>query len=623
MARLLSSRGAVRLPFSFSRSDAGEPAARPAPRNPGTGIVPAQGIGILCLAFLGVLTFLAYVGTLAFTFVHDDRGQIVGNPAVRTWHAVPAYFTAQVWSGVAPAFLGNDYRPFFLLWLRINDAIFGLHPSGWHLTTVLAHVLASFCVFWLARSIAGEWPTALVAALIFGLHPVHIEAVAWISGVPEPLVTAFIIAAYLCWLRSREEIATGRWLWFSLLFYTLALLTKESAVVLVLLVGASLGLDLPRLSGSEPQSLRRRFAGMARLLTPFLALTALYAIVRVLALKGFAHPAAAVSWLIVVSTWPLLLLFYLKLLVWPVWLAPFYGLQFVTQPGWRNCILPALALALVAAGLWIWARRSRPVALAIPWLVFPVLPVLNIQVFGDTNFAHNRYLYLPSVGFSILLALGLRRIRWGRLFLGAFPATQASAILVLASAGILAIQVEDRYYTNDAAFYSFAYSHMAPPDPVIGVDYANTLAEQGDYRRAAGVYADILRAHPTMWNAYFNLGYMEYQVGRNEEAIRCFSRAVAGDPAQAGATFYLGMAEFKLHRIGNAEAHLRRAVELAPASPNYHFALGMVLRVKGDRAAALTEFARELALDPHHAAAAQQAAEIRAEIDRSVVPKTP
>ena len=90
----------------------------------------------LWAAAVCILTFFAYVGTLRFQFVHDDRGQIVGNPAVHSWHAVPGYFTSHVWAAVAPTFLGNDYRPFFLLWLRINDAIFGNRVAGWHFTTV-------------------------------------------------------------------------------------------------------------------------------------------------------------------------------------------------------------------------------------------------------------------------------------------------------------------------------------------------------------------------------------------------------------------------------------------------------------------------------------------------------
>ena len=244
-----------------------------------------------------------------------------------------------------------------------------------------------------------------------------------------------------------------------------------------------------------------------------------------MALKGFSHPAAQISWLTVVLTWPSLLLFYLKLLVWPVGLSPFYGLQFVSHPTMRNTIFPALALLLVSAALWKWASHSRPIAFAIPWLIFPILPVLNVQVFGNGNFAHNRYLYLPSVGFAMLVAVALRKLKFGRHTFGAVPSSQVGVCFGLALLLGFAIQVEDRYYASDAAFYSYAYSRMGNNDPVIGMDYANTLAEQGDFDHAAAIYRELIQAHPDMWDAYFNLGYMYYQPGELDSAVQYLSRA--------------------------------------------------------------------------------------------------
>src|SRR5690349_17865714 len=140
------------------------------------------------IAMVFALTFAAYAPTLRYQFVHDDRGQIVENPAVHSWAAVPTYFTAQVWAGVMPEEVGNYYRPLFLMWLRINNVIFGNHAWGWHLTTVLAHILATLLVYLLACRLGVGREVSLAAALLFGLHPAHIEAVAWISGVTEPLL---------------------------------------------------------------------------------------------------------------------------------------------------------------------------------------------------------------------------------------------------------------------------------------------------------------------------------------------------------------------------------------------------------------------------------------------------
>jgi protein O-mannosyl-transferase len=558
------------------------------------------------------LACVVYCPTLLFQFVHDDRSQILGNSAIQSWHAVPGYFTAQVWAAIAPAALGNDYRPVFLLWLRINDAIFGLYPAGWHLTTILAHVLATYCVMLLAQRILDDGPAVVLSGLIFGLHPIHIEGVAWISGVPEPLLACLLIPSYLLWLRWREGgEGSGQRLIASLALYTLGLLTKETAVAFLLILPASEWLGFPRPRMLQTQARLRQFRASLQALIPFFLLTVLYLIMRSAVLKGFSHPAAEIPWLTVVLTWPALLLFYMRLLLWPVGLSPFYGLEYVQHPSFLNTLLPALILALVGLGLWKWALRSRAVALAVPWLIFPVLPVMLIQVFGNGNFAHNRYLYLPSVGFSLLAAAGIRKLRLGRPLLAAIPASQvavAVALALLLGAGVL---VEDRYYASDATFYAYAYSHMGRHDPVIAMDYANTLAEQHDFDHAARIYQEILQAHPGMWDACFNLGYMYYQQGQEEQAAEILGRAAALDPSSAGAVFYLGLADLKLNRMDEAEASLRRAVALAPTTPNYHFALGVVLKVKGNGPAALSQFARELELNPANQAAARQAAEIR------------
>ncbi len=553
-------------------------------------------------------TFLAYVSTLRFQFVHDDRGIIVENPATHSWHAVPGYFVSGVWGGVVPAFLANAYRPLYLLWFRINDALFGPHTAGWHFTSVVAHVVATYCVIILAQRLFREWPAALFSGLVFGLHPVHMESVAWISGVDDPLVVALIIPAYLCWLRSRESGGGGRrWVGASLALYGLAMLIKEIAIVLPLILFASLWLDFPRPLEPRPRESMQRFLQALKALLPFVALTAAYLMVRMAVLKGFWQPAAHISWLTVVLTWPSLLVFYAKLLLWPAGLSPFYGLEYVFHPTWRNTILPALALLLVAVGLSKWASHSRSTALVIPWLIVPLLPVLNVQVFGNGNFAHNRYLYLPSVGFAMLVGAALARVKVGSQYSGVIHSFQIWIAIGLAVVMGLAINLEDRYYSNDVAFYSFAYTRIGRSDAVIGMDYANALAEQGDFVHAATIYRDLIKAWPNMWAANFNLGYMYYQQGDLDSAIHYLSRTAAGDPANSAAIFYLGLADLKLHRLDDAEANLRRAIVLAPTAENYHFALGMVLKLRGNGPGALAEFARELKINPGNQTAAQQA----------------
>src|ERR1017187_6796406 len=132
-------------------------------------------------------TFLAYAATLAFGFVFDDHVLIVTNDSIRSWSYFPSYFTSHIWSFRYPHLLANYYRPLFMTWLRLNDALFGLHPWGWHLTSALAHVAVTFLVYRLCLRLTVDRWVAMAAGLLFGLHPVHAEAVADITSAQEPL----------------------------------------------------------------------------------------------------------------------------------------------------------------------------------------------------------------------------------------------------------------------------------------------------------------------------------------------------------------------------------------------------------------------------------------------------
>src|ERR1019366_10178289 len=131
-----------------------------------------------------------------------------------------------------PAFRGTFYRPIFLLWFRLQYLVFGLNPWGWHLCTVLCHVGVTLLAYFTAARLLKDRLGALIAALIFGLHPTHAEGVAWVSGVTEPLFAIFLFASYLCYLKKRTEPARARiYLAASLALYALASLSKETAVV--------------------------------------------------------------------------------------------------------------------------------------------------------------------------------------------------------------------------------------------------------------------------------------------------------------------------------------------------------------------------------------------------------
>lgn len=356
------------------------------------------------------MAFLAYVPTLGFQFVYDDKPQIIQNPAVHAWRYLPQYFTSHAWAELYPNIQGNYYRPLFLLWLRLNHAVFGVRPEGWHLTTVMCHVAATGMVLALVRRLTRSTWVAFSAAILFALHPVHIESVAWVSGVTDPLLAIMLIGSFLAYLRSREG---NYWAWIGLALslYALGLLEKETAIVLVPLVLLYAWLY------AEGRSMASRFASALEQCLPFLALTGFYLPLRAHVLHGFSHTVTPVALRKLVLTLPSVLWLYFRHLLIPTGVSGLYGLPYVDKAVSAAFLFPAaLLLALILGTVWV-VRRLQDVRLALfagCWIALPIIPVLWLRAYAEGDIAHDRYLYIPSIGFVLLLSLGLAELakRW-------------------------------------------------------------------------------------------------------------------------------------------------------------------------------------------------------------------
>lgn len=570
---------------------------------------------LLCGVVLA-LSFAAYAETLTFQFVHDDRGQIVDNPAVHSWASVPQYFTAPVWAGVSPEELGNYYRPVFLLWLRLNDAVFGMRPWAWHLTTVLVHLGVTLLVYFLALRVLGDFHSAAFAALVFGLHPVHIEGVTWISGVTEPLLALFLISSFLCYLRQRE--APGKaaaWRAASLVLYVLGMLEKETGLILPLIIFAYAWFSAAK-QKEQPSvaNYLRRMRGALGSALPYLVPVPFYLWARIHALKGFSHLLTPLPLSTVVCTWPAFMWFWIKHLVWPVGLSTFYDLPSVTHPDFWNFTMPAIGAVAVALGLVWGAMRFPEIAFASVWLLLPLIPLLDIRVFQRDDFAHDRYLYLPSVGFAIIAAVILRHLRLGRVQFAGVPAAQFVAILLVAVAMVFGTAYQSLYFRNNLVFYEHNLL-SAPNSRIPKTNLASVLGEAGNYSVAIRLYQQALERDPGFWFANYNLGYTYYRIGRLDEAQRYLTKAIQINPNKPDEHLYLGLTLLRMGRLDEAATAIRHAIEIRPGAPGYHFSLGVVLKLQGNLQGALEEFKAEIAVNPQPAAARQQIAEIQATLN--------
>ncbi len=303
--------------------------------------------GRLILSVVIAATAGVYAQTAAYGFVYDDARQIEMSASRFTWSQAPGYFTTDVWDYVNRK-AGNYYRPVFLLWLLVNYQLFGLSHPFWHLSTVAAHLIATALLFFLARKLTGDDFAAGITALLFGLHPAHVEAVAWMSGVTEPLAAALVFGALLAHLDGRRALAPA--------LFALAVFAKETAIVLPALIFA-----LEMLFATT--ALRDRIRSAARAVVPYAAVVLVYLGFRFAALHRFEAPS---KWRLreVLLTIPGVVCLYLKQLAWPARMALFHDVDPVMRASWMNFGLPLMVVAAIAAAAAAVSRRSRAGAFA-------------------------------------------------------------------------------------------------------------------------------------------------------------------------------------------------------------------------------------------------------------------
>ncbi len=558
-------------------------------------------------------TFLVYIGTTGFDFVFDDHELIIQNFRIQSWRFAPSYFTQHLWSHIFATDPINFYRPVLLLWFRVNHMFFGLKPAGWHVTTVLAHVVVTLLVYFLAGRLLGDRFYACLAALIFGLHPVHLEAVAWVSGVAEPLMALWFLSAFLCYLKWREGSPKGPlWISASLALFAVAMLSKETALVLPALVFAwewTTHSGTAKASNSKLQKISRAVVSSA----PFLVLSGIYLVVRVLVLGRFSRAFTQLPLRTILLTVPMVVFLYIKLLLWPVGLSEFYETPYVTGPSVFNFVLPTMMVAVVVAGLVWWSRRSRAIGFLSVWMFLPILLVLDFRVFGAGDIVHDRYLYLPSIGFSIIAAEALRHLKLGPARLLGRPAAQVVAATLLALLLGLGTVAQSLPWANDLLL-SYRGMRIAPHSFYALNDLANAMAQRNYNEEAVRLYQKALELRPEYWDPRYNLGLLYYKMGKFGEAERHLSQAVQMNPDDPRGFVCLGLTEWRRGRAKEAAALIRRAIQIQPDDSNTHLALGVVLESQGDREGALKEFQIALSKDPGNSSARQQVVQVEAQI---------
>jgi len=588
---------------------------------------------VVLLAVIAALTFLIYQSTLSFGFVWDDHVQVESNPLILSWKTLPRAFQSNLWYQVTPE--GSYYRPFFMVWSVLNHSLFGLQPWGWHLTNVLLHLIATCLLFVLLRRLKVEYWTAAIATLLFGVHPVHIEPVAWISAGSDILATILYILTFLAFLKARQNHGRQKLLWMagSWVVFACALLTKEMGLTFPVILALYL-LLVPEKNSQASLYLRARTAVVASL--PYAAVNVLYLAQRVHVLHGISHSYKDYGLLTTLRTLPVVVLTYLRILIFPKGLNGFYHVPYVQNLSFTRFILPVVALAALAVLIAWWSRRERDPLIAFFGLWIPVclIPALYLPTFMPGDFVRDRYVYLPSIGFAFLLAKAVRQlplgtIRWE------VPLYQAGAVALLLAGFTAGVLTQQLYWADDLLVFYRGYT--VSPQNVNAVKYlAANLNWRGDPLAALPLLQQAIRDYPDDAFAHWTLALVNSELHRDQQANqelatavsiapqyykqtpdgltnwgialatlhqydqaeRCLRQAVAIEPNANAPLLYLGLVLLRTNRPEEAATYLHRAASIYPNGYNIHFALGMLAQMRGDSTQAQEPYLVELQAHP-------------------------
>jgi tetratricopeptide (TPR) repeat protein len=537
------------------------------------------------LGCLLLLAFLTYANTLANGFVYDDHSQIEQNPYVHAFRTIAKIFTMR-----SPS--GNYYRPLMNLGFLFSFQLFGASPYGFHLINVLLHCAAVWLVYEVGIAMTSDQTLGLIAASVFAIHPIHTESVAWIAGVVDIEMTIFYLAAF--WLFLRLERAKGRTIWIQMAMlgsFLLAALSKEPAMTLPALSTIYEHFYRADRNSTTWNQKLARYGG-------FWAIGFAYLGVRLLVLGGFAPVSfhRDVSWreaAFIAVGW---IGQYAAKLLWPVPLTVFYAIQRNTSFLNSHLLLGAAVLMAAATSVVYEWKRGRIYPFWLLWILFTLAPVLNVRWLPMDVFAE-RFLYLPSVGFSWLVA-GVALWLWRKSGVAAerrWALVFAAGLLALLASG--EIMARNRDWKDD---YSLALRTVQtnPDNANMRSDVAMAEWRAGKRDEALRQWHLALAYRPDSLQALNDLGFAMIEEKKYDEAIPYLQKANELSSRFAAPHVHLAHAYVALGKTGEAEVEFRRAVEISPMDPFARNALGRFYLQSGRLQNAETEFRASVAIVP-------------------------
>jgi tetratricopeptide (TPR) repeat protein len=546
---------------------------------------------LICLC-LALATSLAYERVRLNEFVnYDDDRYVTDNAQVRagiTPESVAWAFTT--------THVGN-WHPLTWLSHMLDVELYGLNPAGHHLTNVLLHIVNTLLLLGLLVHMTGRlWPSAFVAAL-FALHPLHVEAVVWVSERKELLSTLFGLLAMWAYVGYARRGDIGRYLLAATLL-ALGLMARPMLVTLpfVFLLLDYWPLKRTRFGPSDELICPKR--SISHLLiekVPLLVLSALSSIATLIA----QEPGTGIAIRLGAANAVVSYVRYLGKMIWPAKLSVLY--PHPDLPGgapWTEWqVAGAVLLLLVITVLVIWTRRQRYALVGWLWYLGTLVPVIGLVQVGRQAMA-DRYTYLPLIGLFIIVGYGGGDLisRWSSRPIWVRRIARVSVFAVLVAC-VASSWSQTRHWRDSVALFEHALE-VNPRNPTMHYNLGNSLKARGERAEAADHYRQALEINPRYFKAHTNLGNVLASLDLLDEAIEHYREALSIKPDLPEAHSSLASALVLQGKPAEAILHCRQALQIKPDFAEAHHILGSALRSQGRLDEAISHYLKAVRLKP-------------------------
>lgn len=566
----------------------------------------------LSILILILVCVTLFINTLNNAFIWDDKDLILKNKYIRSIRSIPSLFDPIRWRQSSIVLLGRyKFRPISTATFALDYRVWKTNPTGYHISNLLLHTMVVLLVYALMLQLTdhaiqrtpGEkhsWSNLLtvpfLTAFFFAIHPIHTESVTWIKNRSDLLSFLFYLISILCFVEYKAR-RTGRRSYLlyaaSVLCFPLALFSKGVAISL------PVTLALHNICFS-PQ---RNYKKSVRELLPFFTIAALYFVLKRTVLQMRVLPGASeiippyLNILAVFKT----VAYYLKLLAFPFDL---HADRIFTIP--KSFLDPIMfgSVGLVCILLFLAVqtfRHSKTVSFALFWIFITLLPVSNIIFLYGRPIAEQR-LYIPSLGFCILLAIGLNNAIFRRSkFLARTKLRNivlASFILMSLSYGVTTI-ARNRDWRDPITFWSKTIKRSQRRARAC-VNLARAYRDSKDTKKAIALYKEAIVLDPYYAEARYNLSIIYRDLGKKREAVDLLETAIKYKPTFVDAYNDLANFYWSFGRKKEAESLFKKVLTIAPHYVQAYFNLGKLYSESGKTESAILLLKKGIAINAEY-----------------------